>query len=365
MSHSLTPQIFESRLLHHFGLTPTSGQQRLFHVFTRFVLSEKARCGLIVKGYAGTGKTTSVRAMVNALEEAGFGIMLLAPTGRAAKVLSAYTGRPARTIHKQIYIRRSDRTGRMWFELRESELERTVFFVDEASMIGSERMDMIGDELASGDLLEDLMSHVFSGLGCRIVLIGDSAQLPPVGSDKSPALDLAFVRDRYDLNIADVELQEVIRQKEGSAILENATSIRGEIAAGTSTYPSIVLSPQSKEVELVEGDIQPYVEEALGKYGVDGMIILTRSNKRANLFNQQMRVRVLGHEEEINSGDRMMVVRNNYFWLEGTSSQVAGFIANGDIIEVTRVRSFVDRGEFRFCRAVIELADYPDVPEMK
>jgi len=365
MSHSLTPQLFESRLLYHFGFDPTSGQQRLFHVFTRFVLSEKSRCGLIVKGYAGTGKTTSVRAMVSALEEAGFGIMLLAPTGRAAKVLSTYTGRPAKTIHKQIYIRRSDRTGRTWFELRESEVERTVFFVDEASMIGSERMDMIGDELASGDLLEDLMAHVFSRAGCRVVLIGDSAQLPPVGSDKSPALDLEFVRDRYNLHIAEVELQEVIRQKEGSAILENATSIRGEIGAGTSTYPSIVLSPQSKEMELVEGDIQPYVEEAMGKYGVDGLIILTRSNKRANLFNQQMRVRVLGHEEEINSGDRMMVVRNNYFWLEGTSSQIAGFIANGDIIEVTRVRSFVDRGEFRFCRAVIILADYPDVPEME
>jgi exodeoxyribonuclease V len=364
MSHSISSELFESRLLHYFGMTPTSGQQRLFHVFTRFVFSAKPRCGLLVKGYAGTGKTTSVRAMVSALTEAGFGVMLLAPTGRAAKVLSSYTGMPAYTIHKQIYVRRSDRTGRTWFELRECDLKNTVFFVDEASMIGNEMQDRGGDEIAGSELLEDLMNHVFSGDRCRVVLIGDSAQLPPVGSDKSPALDLTLISDRYDLNAAAVELTEVMRQRAGSGILENATRVRDAITAEERDCPVLHVS-RGGEVEQVTGDIQPYVEEAIGRYGVDGMIILTRSNKRANLFNQQMRVRVLSHEEEINSGDRMMVVRNNYFWLEGAALDAAGFIANGDIVEILRVRSFVDRGPFRFCRAVIRLSDYPSIPEME
>ncbi|MFN8775525.1 MAG: ATP-dependent RecD-like DNA helicase [Flavobacteriales bacterium] len=363
MSHSISQEVFESRLVHHFGLIPTDGQARLFHVFTRFAFSAKPKCALLVKGYAGTGKTTSVKAMVRTLEECGLGVGLLAPTGRAAKVLASYSGKPAYTIHKQIYMRKMDRSGRMWFDLLECPLKNTVFFVDEASMIGNEMQDK-GEDIVGGELLEDLLAYVFSGENCRVVFIGDSAQLPPVGCALSPALDLDLLRDRYDLNIAEVELTEVMRQQQGSWILDNATAIRRAIAHGSAETPLLITEPGG-EMEAVTGDVQPYVEDALRVFGVDDLIILTRSNKRANLFNQQMRVRVLGHEEEINSGDRMMVVRNNYFWLEGQALEQAGFMANGDIIEVLRVRHFIDRGAFRFCKAVVRMVDYPDLPEME
>lgn len=364
MSHSISLEVFEARLRHHFGMEPTEGQQRLFHVFTRFAFSEKPRCGLVVKGYAGTGKTSAVKAMVKALTELGVGIVLLAPTGRAAKVLSSYSGLPASTIHRQIYSRKGDRSGRVWFELRESGLKDTIFIVDEASMIGNEFQDKGGDELASSELLEDLLAHVFSGENCRVVLIGDSAQLPPVGSSLSPALDLSVLRDRYDLTVAETELTEVKRQQAESGILSNATTLREAISSGSDSTPALVVEANS-EVDVIEGDVQPYVEDCLARYGRDGAIILTRSNKRANLFNQQMRLRVLGYEEEISAGDRMMVVRNNYYWLQGEAQDRAGFIANGDIIEVVRVRSFLDRGEFRFCKVVIRFADYTDLPEQE
>ncbi|MEN9348418.1 MAG: hypothetical protein RLZZ77_1929 [Bacteroidota bacterium] len=358
------PEAFEERLVHHFGLEPTAGQRRLFYAFTRFMFSVKSRCALIIKGYAGTGKTTSVSAMVKSVMEAGFNVVLLAPTGRAAKVLSNYSKRPAWTIHKQIYARRGDKSGRVWFELKENELENTVFFVDEASMIGSEKLSFVSDEIGTGDLLEDLIRHVYSGVGCRLVFIGDGAQLPPVGSDKSPALEVEFLRDRYDLNIAAIELTEVIRQASDSGILENATRLRNHITAKLANFPQFK-SEGFKDVHRVETDIQPLLEEAFATYGKDDTVIITRSNKRANLFNQQIRGRLLGNEEEINSGDRMMVLRNNYYWLQDQAAQIAGFIANGDVIHIKRVRSFEDKGPFRFCKAVIELIDYPELPEME
>jgi len=364
MSHSISNEVFEARLLHHFGMEPTAGQRQLFHAFARFAFSGKPRCGLLVKGYAGTGKTSGVKAMVRALGELGVGIVLLAPTGRAAKVLSSYTGLPAYTIHRQIYVQRGDRSGRLWFELKESQLSKTVYIVDEVSMIGNEFQDRGSDELAGSELLEDLLRHVFSGDGCRVVLIGDSAQLPPVGSELSPALDIGLLRDRYDLTVAEITLTEVMRQQEHSGILLNATLLRTAIAAESDETPALVIS-RGGETEAVEGDIQPYVEDAISRFGKESLIILTRSNKRANLFNQQMRLRILGYEEEIASGDRMMVVKNNYFWLEGDAAIRAGFIANGDIIEIVRVRSFIDRDEFRFCKAVIRFADYPELPEQE
>jgi exodeoxyribonuclease V len=364
MNLNRTPESFEQLLAGHLGLTPTDGQKKLFYVFTRFVFSGKPRCALLIRGYAGTGKTTSVSAMVRALQESGINSILLAPTGRAAKVLAGYSGSTASTIHRQIYIRKSDRSGRTWFELKENEARHTVFFVDEASMIGGETFAAGSDELGSGDLLDDLITHVYSGEGCRLVFIGDDAQLPPVGSDRSPALEIELLRDRFHLHIAGIELSEVIRQKQGSGILDNATLMRSQIAAGLDNFPSVYLD-NYPDIVHVEGDVQPYVEEALALFGSENVVILTRSNKRANLFNQQMRARILSHEEEINSGDRMMVLKNNYFWLDDLAARQIGFIANGDIIHIIRVRSFIDRGAFRFCRAVIRLADYSDIVEME
>jgi len=236
--------------------------------------------------------------------------------------------------------------------------------VDEASMIGTEKLSFVNDEIGTGDLLEDLIRHVYSGVGCRLVFIGDGAQLPPVGSDKSPALELEFLRDRYDLNIATIELTEVIRQASDSGILENATRLRNHITSKLANFPQFK-SEGFKDVHRVDSDIQPLLEDAFATYGKDDTVIITRSNKRANLFNQQIRGRLLGNEEEINSGDRMMVLRNNYYWLQDQAAQIAGFIANGDVINIKRVRAFEDKGPFRFCRAVIELIDYPELPEME
>ncbi len=327
---------------------------------------------MLIKGYAGTGKTSCVSAMVNTLKEAGKNVMLLAPTGRAAKVLGNYSQHQAWTIHKQIYTRQMDSTGHSWFELKENELANTVFFVDEASMIGSEKFSGLKGDIGTGDLLEDLITHVYSGEGCRLVLIGDSAQLPPVGSAHSPALMIDQLRSRYYLNIAELELSEVIRQAEGSGILANATAIRKLITSSLAELP-LVKTHDYTDIEIVQGDVQPAVEDAYNKFGKEETIILTRSNKRANLYNQQVRARILYHEEEINSSDRMMVLKNNYFWLNdgaadgpevGTKkSTSAGFIANGDVIHIARVRRWEERGPFRFCRATIAMVDYPDLPD--
>jgi len=353
--------IFEARLSQHFGFEPTAGQKRLFYAFSRFIFSTKNRCGLLVKGYAGTGKTSCVNAMVKCLQEWSINYVMLAPTGRAAKVLTTYTGRNAWTIHKHIYTKASDRTGATWFELKDNILENTVFFVDEASMIGTDRFSQLKGDNSTGDLLDDLMRHVYSGVNCKLVLIGDDAQLPPVGSDKSPALQIDYIQSEFDLIVAEIKLDEVIRQAEGSGILENATMLRQMITEGKAEYPR--LSANSLDVHQVIGDPQPPVEEAYSKYGVEGTIIITRSNKRANLFNQQVRARVLFNEEEISQRDRMMVLKNNYFWLNDKQDFGAGFIANGDIIEIRRVRKFIDRGSFRFCHATIVLVDYPDLQE--
>lgn len=317
----------------------------------------------MVKGYAGTGKTTSVSAIVNALIEIEINVVLLAPTGRAAKVLGNYSGQKSWTIHKHIYNRVTDKTGHSWFELKENESAHTVFFVDESSMIGTEKFFQSTGGLGSGDLLEDLIAFVYSGNNCRLVLVGDGAQLPPVGSDKSPALDLEYMRYSFDLNIAEIELTEVIRQKGDSGILENATTIRHAITSSDKEFP-LLNTDGFDDVIRVNSDMQPFMEDAIQEFGKEGVIIITRSNKRANIYNQQMRIRILGYEEEINSGDRMIVLKNNYFWLQNKDYQ-ADFIANGDVITIQRIRSFEDREGFRFCKAVVKMPDYPEMPEFE
>lgn len=354
-----SPAQFENTLRQHLGKTPTAGQNRLFYAFTRFIFSDKERVSLLVKGYAGTGKTSSISSMVKTLESCGIAVQLLAPTGRAARVLTNYSGRQAWTIHRHIYMRKMDRHGGGWFELKGNELQNTIFIVDEASMIGSED----SGDYTKGDLLEDLIAHVYSGEGCRLVIVGDNAQLPPVGSAKSQALDLEYLRRNYSLQIAEVELDEVIRQQEGSGILENATALRKLITEGKSELPQLSTSG-FKDIVRIESDLQDYIEDSYRQYGKDDMIIITRSNKRANLFNQQVRARILWHEEEINSGDRMMVLKNNYYWINEPGN-TAGFIANGDVLQIQRVLRFEDRGEFRFCKVIVSMVDYPDIPEFE
>ncbi|MFM9986635.1 MAG: ATP-dependent RecD-like DNA helicase [Flavobacteriales bacterium] len=361
LSTLISPENFQVKILKHFNHEPSMGQDRLFYAFTRFIFSDKPRLALLIKGYAGTGKTTSVSAMVRTLKELNQKVILLAPTGRAAKVLGNYSGHTAWTIHRQIYTRVQE-SGFSYFSLRENEHENTVFFVDEASMIGTEKIGGMRGDGGSGDLLDDLITYVMNGEGCRLVLIGDAAQLPPIGSDQSPALNLALLQSRYFLNIAELELSEVIRQAEGSGILANATAIRKLITSASAELPHFQLNDYN-DIKLVTGDLQGDVEDAFANFGKEDTIIITRSNKRANLFNQQVRARILWHEEEINSSDRMMVLKNNYFWLDGKNPYGAGFIANGDVIVVQRIRKFEERGAFRFARATISMVDYPDMPE--
>jgi exodeoxyribonuclease V len=359
-------RLFYDRLIFHFGFKPTVGQSHMFYAFSRMIFSLKTRCALTIKGYAGTGKTTSVKAMVAALYENNFACVLLAPTGRAAKVLSNYTGHSAYTIHKHIYQRIAGPNGQIWFDLKDNECSDTVFFVDEASMI-SDGSGLTGGDGASGDLLEDLIRHVYSGTNCRLVFIGDDAQLPPVGMDESPALQTELMGARYFLNIAEIKLDQVMRQKEDSGILYNATRIRNNIKTLTDNpdklWPTIEVSP-FPDLQLVNDELQERVEEAYRHFGAEETIIITKSNKRSNLFNQQVRQFILWYEEEIASGDRMMVIRNNYYWLSLSQEKFnASFIANGDVIKISRVRSFEDRGPFRFCKAEITLMDYPEIPE--
>ena len=295
--------------------------------------------------------------LVQVAEQLNIPYVLLAPTGRAARVLSNYSGRAAGTIHKHIYYARQNGAGEGIFELKENDRTQTLFFVDEASMIGHAQMEPFND------LLDDLISHVYSGYGCKLVLIGDTAQLPPVGTAYSPALNLEHLRSSYYLNIAEVELSEVIRQKEGSGILVNATQLRSLINHSATALPTLTLNGFG-DVERIDRDLQDYLESAYARYGKDDLIIITRSNKRANLFNQQIRQRILWLEEEINAGDRMMVLKNNYYWLK-PAEYSAGFIANGDTLEIKRVLRFEDRQSFRFCKAIVKMPDYPDMPEFE
>jgi len=353
----IDPLQLERALLNAFQFEPTAGQKRLFHAFSRFALSDKARCALLLRGYAGTGKTTCVSVLVNVIEQLGIRYVLLAPTGRAARVLANYSNRSAGTIHRHIYYSKQMRTGEGVFELKENELNDTLFIVDEASMIGHAQNEPFND------LLDDLISHVYSGDGCKLMMIGDTAQLPPVGSPESPALQMDHLKSQYYLNIAEVELSEVIRQQEGSGILANATALRELINAKEAKLPTLKTA-HYKDVTRIESDLQDFLENAYSAYGKDDMIVITRSNKRANLFNQQIRQRILWLEEEINAGDRMMVLQNNYYWLKAAEF-TAGFIANGDTIEIKRVLRFEDREPFRFCKAIVKMPDYPDMPEFE
>jgi len=359
MANEVTDTIIQ-KLKANIIFAPTVGQDRLFYVFSRFLISTKSRCALLIRGYAGTGKTTCISAKVNTLNELGIESVLLAPTGRAAKVMSNYSGISASTIHREIYNQKSDKNGNSYFELRDNERKDTVYIVDEASMIGSDMGGRMPDDLGSTNLLDDLIAHVFAGNNCRLVLVGDTAQLPPVGADHSPALDLPYLRDHFDLNIAEVELTEVIRQAKDSGILVNATELRQLIASGKNELPKI-RTEAFPDVHLIRSDLQWSLEEVKAAEGIDGMIIITRSNKRANLFNQQMRSRILWNEEEINSGDRMMVLKNNYFWLPLKPGFSGSFIANGDIIRIERMGNFIDREGFRFCKATVSMIDFPDI----
>ena len=356
--------LFYQSLLAHFGFKPTKNQQKVIGELTDFTFSTTPKSAFVLKGYAGTGKTSIIGALVKTLPDFNFSSVLLAPTGRAAKVLSNYSGKPASTIHKMIYQLKSGGDGYTRFVLKENKFENTLFLVDEASMIGD------GSGLTNAgwgetkSLLDDLLSYVFAGRNCKLILIGDTAQLPPVGTDLSPALDEDFMYKSYFLNLSFFELNEVVRQKKTSGILKLATSLRNKIEQENYQLPLLQLKESSLDVKIITGlELEDALNDAYGKYGEENSMVICRSNKRANLFNLQIRSRIKWLEDEIASGDFMMVVKNNYFWLDDSSK--AGFIANGDIVEILKIRGEEEQYGFRFATVTVRMIDYPNEPDLE
>ena len=321
----------------------------------RFLYDPDPRSVFLLKGYAGTGKTSLISALIQTLPALRVNSLLLAPTGRAAKVISSYSERPAYTIHKKIYMTVTDATGAVRTVRGINKHAYTLFIVDEASMIGLEPTS------TRQSLLEDLIDYVYDGNHCRLMLIGDSAQLPPVGQSESPALDERYLSAAFSLNIISAELTEVVRQKQLSGILSGATALRAQIttlpAGDEASLP--LFSPNGADVIRLPGEeLMETLFREYGNYALDQVVIICRSNKRANLFNQGVRNSVLFREEEVNAGDYLMVVKNNYYWLDEEST--IGFIANGDIVEVLSVRNVQELYGFRFADATLRFVDYPD-----
>lgn len=352
---------FDADLRAQFTYEPTEGQDRLIRFLTKFMFSDKPNPTLVIRGYAGTGKTTMTGALVKVLRQMRRKVVLMAPTGRAAKVLSSFADYPAATIHRTIYTKNADHAG-VSFSLATNTRKNTVFMVDEASMIGEGggiESEGFGEPR---DLLDDLMTYVFSGDECRLILIGDTAQLPPVGSDDSPALRWQELAARYFLTAAEVELKEVVRQELDSGILYNANTLRLQLAASGSGFPQLT-TEDFTDIRRIDGTELPEVYDVLqSRYTEQGVIIITRSNKRANQFNQHIRQRIFYREEEVSGGDLLMVVKNNYFWLEGFKEAPTDFIANGDTLEVQRVLRYQERYGLRFADVEVQMLDYPGFP---
>jgi len=353
---------FSNSIFREFPYSPTPGQQDLIKRLADFVVSDHGQFPLfILEGYAGTGKTTVVSTLVKALPKAGYNAILLAPTGRAAKVLSLYAQTPAYTIHKRLYRPAMDADGHVHFQVMPNKAARTLFIVDEASMIPDDRQSGEGGAFQSRNLLEDLIGHVYSGDSCKMLFLGDSCQLPPVGIDQSPALDTEILRQSYYLDLDKFTLSDVVRQSLESGILSVATGIRAKIHHSGNGIPLPLFGIENKFPDVISitgTDMPDYMQQAFHDFGRENTVVITRSNKRANLFNQAIRERILFHENELAAGDHLMVVRNNYFWLPEDSK--AGFIANGDIVEVQSLRRTEEFYGFRFAEATIRMVDYPE-----
>lgn len=344
----------EKQLVQNFGFEPTADQLVALRELASYCLSLNINEVFLLKGYAGTGKTTLIKSLVKTLPAYKRKTMLLAPTGRAAKVMSQYSRKAAYTIHKYIYRPKRDTRGMTMFNLRENKATNTIYIVDEASMIN----DAGGDNtLASGSLLHDLLAFVRNGVNCKVILVGDTAQLPPVGTDQSPALDASYLGVHYRKETVEVELQEVMRQMEDSAILQNATRLRAMQDDFDFTPPQFETA--ADVVRLIEGfEVEDALNDSFKEVGREGTAILVRSNKRAGLYNKQIRARILWQEDEISAGDYLMVVKNNYSWLPEKSK--AGFIANGDIIELLQIYELNELYGYRYARVKINMVDYPD-----
>ncbi|SNR50725.1 exodeoxyribonuclease-5 [Lutibacter agarilyticus] len=347
---------FYEDLVKSFPFKPTNSQDLLLSKLADFIFDSSSDGLFLIKGYAGTGKTTTISTVVNNLWKVGKKAVLLAPTGRAAKVISGYSKRQAFTIHKKIYFPKKNKAGGVDFTLQPNKHTNTVFIVDEASMIPDSPSN--AKLFENGSLLDDLISYVYSGVKCKIIFIGDTAQLPPVKLTLSPALDANKLALNYNKEVTEIELSEVMRQHENSGILVNATDLR--LIVGNNGYETFKFQLGFPDlIRLVDGyDIQDAINTAYDHIGVEDTAFIVRSNKRANLYNQQIRSKIRGQENEISTGDFVMVVKNNYFWLKDSSD--AGFIANGDICEILAIKKIIELYDFRFAEVKVRMIDYPN-----
>jgi ATP-dependent exoDNAse (exonuclease V) alpha subunit len=346
---------FYKELLQKFPFEPTIKQQKLLDKLSDFIFDNNNRALFLLKGYAGTGKTTSISTVVNSLWKVGKKAVLLAPTGRAAKVISGYSKKQAFTIHKKIYFPKKQQNGSVDFVIQPNKHTNTLFIIDEASMIPDKPSN--AKLFETGSLLDDLINYVYSGKNCKIIFIGDTAQLPPVKLNVSPALEARTLELEYHKDVTEIELDEVMRQHENSGILANATHLRMLIHHKATDFQFDLNFPDI--IRLEDGyDIEDAITSAYDNIGVEDTAFIVRSNKRANQYNEQIRMKIRGQENEISTGDYVMVVKNNYYWLKDASE--AGFIANGDICEITRINSIKELYGFRFAEVTIRMIDYPN-----
>lgn len=352
------------KILQQFGFPPTQEQAHALEVFAEFLTDRDPHAVMILRGSAGTGKTTLSGAIVRTLKEIRQKVMLLAPTGRAAKVFSLNSGSPAYTIHRRIYREKSFSGVEGQFNLNDNLYTDTLFMVDEASMIAN--MGLGGMSFGSGCLLDDLVHFVYQGRNDRLLLIGDKAQLPPVGEEESPALHAAML-EGYGLKVYECDLNEVLRQSEESGILYNATMIRQMITYDDITQlPKIHFAGYSDIKPMPGAELIEALADSYHHVGLDDTIVVTRSNKRANIFNQGIRNMVLDREEELSQGDILMIVKNNYYWMEEErksnnklqSNDIPAFLANGDRAKVLKVRRRIDLYGFRFATLLLQFPDY-------
>ena len=353
----MTSEKFRLQLKDNFPFEPTDSQRNWFNKVADFILSNSPNTAFLLKGYAGTGKTTLIGYLIRQLKYAGYKGVLMAPTGRAAKVMATYSKFSAYTIHKQIYYPKTESSGKIIFQLKPNKYRKTIFIIDEASMISDDRKH--SKLFENGSLLHDLIQYVSQGDQCKLIFVGDPAQLPPVHLNLSPALDLNELEQYHFDNVYCVELDSVVRQSIGSGILNNATQLRFQL--NEENYDQFQFDVEGvTDIHYSNSgmDLFDSLSNAFDKGGIDQTIFIVRSNKRANLFNEHIRNRILGWEDELCVGDQLMVVKNNYFWLASDSKP--GFIANGDVIEVLAIHARKNIYDFSFAEVRVRLVDYPD-----
>ncbi len=351
---------FFLRVSHFFGFRFTEDQGIGVTALESFLRSKHPFPTFLLKGYAGTGKTSLLAAFIEALSSYKVNTVLLAPTGKAAKILSQKSKKNAFTIHKIIYRRKSKEDEFSTLSLTPNLQVNTIFIVDEASMIGDYTLSKDGN-INQRNLLDDLIEFVFSGKNCKLIFLGDTGQLPPIGAAFSPALNAEYLENYYPkLEVSEHTLNQIVRQKSDSSILENATLVRHSGA----NFPKLQVSKKSKDLAAINGlELQDALESSFGNYGPEDTILITRSNKRANEYNRQIRNRIFWYEEEISQNDHLMVIKNNYFWLK--DQKEIGFLANGETMIVKRVLKHVELYGFHFIHLLVTLPDYESIDQQE